>query len=395
MSIKEIISSFKSKLSRIFGTKKTKQIEDKNFINSDKFSEKIRQEYATRDERTEVVDIEKLNSVIEENLRYRKNYTDYNLLKMISERMAKEIKIEDRKNNEIQTFFKPNDTIKIALDFFKNIDEELYSQAKEIVDGTSIVEFRIYKLKDVKDFSKVEDDGLPEYSRTPCVNGNSNRTVMYVPLKETVEDIFILVHEISHTFDFNTNYESNNRARNMLGEVTPACFESMLAKYLLENKIVEEKDICSREKGNFISKYDDGVETFTKLILMDTKQNKGNITLEDIESMQRRFNLTKNSTRYILNRLISAPDNVDYRARYMMAQLVSPYIIEQYSENTEDTIINLKQYFNEIKEDNFNGALEKIGISFDEKTIDSLIALNNYKIQRLQQSVERTDSTIR
>ena len=65
------------------------------------------------------------------------------------------------------------------------------------------------KIKGLKLLTKDEekdDDGIPRYSKVASVHNNGKRTVMFVPLNGNIEDIYLLVHEISHTFDLKIFY---------------------------------------------------------------------------------------------------------------------------------------------------------------------------------------------
>ena len=110
----------------------------------------------------------------------------------------------------------------------------------------------------------------------------NGKSAIYVLCKGTVEDIYLLVHEILHTFDLG---EKDNSTRNLLGEVTSYCFEAMLSRFLTENGILNREDVTNREKGDIINCYDDAVETFAKLKLMRIKEQKGNIRQTDISEI--------------------------------------------------------------------------------------------------------------
>ena len=177
-------------------------------------------------------------------------------------------------------------------------------------------------LDGIEDFSKTKCDGMPVLTRIPCVFSRNGKSAVYMPYKGTLEDIFLLVHEISHTFDIAKN---NNSTRNMLGEVTPACFETMLNQYLIEKGIATKEDTTNREMGRIVRYYDDAVETFAKLELIKIKEHQWNITHNNFIEIQKKYGITNRQLSYVLRRLANSESNVDYKARYMNALLIYPH----------------------------------------------------------------------
>ncbi|MGN1326594.1 MAG: hypothetical protein ACI4VQ_00690, partial [Clostridia bacterium] len=326
--------------------------------------------------------IQLLNEFIQKNLDNRRNSTDYELLHKISEMIARDLKVTNRNFGEITKPSTEEHTQKVALEFFKSLDKDLYERAKNIIEGNSDIEFNMYKLDKDDDFSMQKDNGMPVHTKKPCVFSKKGKSAVYVPCKGTIEDIYLLVHELSHTFDLIPN---DNPTRNLLGEVTPDCFEAMLSQYLVERGIATRGDVINREKGDIVSHYDDGVETFAKLELMKVKDQKGEIKQEDIRAIQRKYGLTNRQLEYVLVRLEQSEPNVDYRARYMIAQIVSPHYMEQYKENPKTAIKTLKEYFEMIKDNNLAGALEKLGIQPTLDSVPRLIETSNRRINRLEQ----------
>ena len=326
--------------------------------------------------------IQMLNEFIQKNLNNRRNSTDYGLLHKISEMVARDLKVTNRNFGEITKPLTEEQTKKVALEFFKSLDRDLYERAKNIIEGNSDIDFNMYKLDKDDDFSIQKDNGMPVHTKKPCVISKNGKSAVYLPCKGTIEDIYLLVHELSHTFDLIPN---DNPTRNLLGEVTPYCLEAMLSQYLVENGIATREDVTNREKGDIVSHYDDGVETFTKLELMKVREQKGEIKQEDIRTMQKKYGLTNRQIEYVLGRLLQSEPNVDYRARYMIAQIVYPHYMEQYKGNLRIAIKTLKEYFEMIKDNNLAGALEKLGIQPTLDSVPGLIETSNRRINSLEQ----------
>lgn len=345
---------------------------EENTIARNKYNGSIEEARISQEE-----DLPKLNEIIHKNLVNRKNGTDYHLLYEISRAMISNLKLPDRNINKIATPSAIAQTKSIALQFFKDLDSELYEKAKNIVDGSSEFDFNMYMLDGVNDFSSCKASGMPAHTKIPCVMTKNGKSAIYVPCKGTVEDIYLLVHEISHTFDFG---EKDNSTRNLLGEVTSYCFEAMLSRFLTENGILNREDVTNREKGDIINCYDDVVETFAKLELMRIKEQKGNIRQTDISEIRKAYSLSDKSLQYILNRLEDSKTNVDYKARYMVALLVYPYYMEQYEKDSKQAVKSMKAYFDKVKAGNFIQSLESLGIEPTFEQIQHLIDVSNKRI---------------
>ena len=322
-----------------------------------------------------------LNEFIQENLQNRKNSTNYDLLYRISEMMTKNFKIKDRHLDSINKPSTMEETKEIAIQFFKELDQELYEKVKGVIEGNSKFAFNMYMLDENEDFSLTDNDGMPIHSKTPRVMERNGKAGIYVPCKGTLEDIYLLVHELSHTFDYVEG--TNDQVRNMLGEVTPHCFEAMLSQYLLEKRIATREDITNREKGTTISHYDDGVETFAKFELMKIKEQNGDISQDDIIQMQKEYGITNKQLGYVLGRMEGSEPTIDYRARYMTAQLIYPHFMERYEHDPQNAIMTLKEYFEQIKSNNFIGSLQTLGIEPREDSIQDLIKTANTRFDNL------------
>ena len=327
-------------------------------------------------------DLKELNVFIDENLRNKRNGTDYEFLYDVSRIITRGLKIKNRHTDQITTPFLEEETKNVALQFFKSLDQDIYEKVKTILDGKSEFDFNMYQFREDEDFSKTKDDGMPIHTRIPCVISKNGKNTIYVPCHGTIEDVYLLVHELSHTFDF---VEGDNDTRNLLGEVTPHCFETMLSQYLLENNIASKEEIANREIGNYISHYDDGVETFAKLELMKVKEKKGKIKKEDIIEIQKKYGITNGQLVFIINRMRKSEPNVDYKARYMIAQLVYPHYMEQYKQNPKKAIQTIKEYYKQVQSNNLMGSLASLGIEPNMTFIPTLIQVCNNRMKYLEE----------
>jgi hypothetical protein len=189
------------------------------------------------------MDYELLNEVIEQNMKNRKNTTDYSLIEYVFNRAVGQISIPNRNITEMKTKLTQEQVMKIGLRFFESLDTEIYQRVKDIVEGKTPLEFRIYDIKEITDFTEMEDEEFARYEEIPKYRETDKRAVIYIPLNGTTKDLYTFVHEISHTFDMQNNYSS---VQNLLQEVTPRSFESMLSAFLRAN---------TTDKNRIISRY--------------------------------------------------------------------------------------------------------------------------------------------
>lgn len=318
--------------------------------------------------------MENLNNLIERNLQNAKGGINYELHHTIAGMMATQMQMPRNNFQGISTPSTEEQTKSIVLGFFKDLDDELYKKVKGIVEGTSEIGFNMYSANS-------DIVGTPLHPGQPCVLKENGRPIVCLPYEGTIQDVYLLTHELSHTFDM---MPRENITRYQLGEVTASCFEGMLSSYLLENNLVSKEDAVNREKGIRLQHYAHAVKTFAKLELMKTKQQKGTITREDLEEMKKRNNLDNRQMDFVMRELCrSNPDSI-YEIRYMLAQLIYPHYMEQYSQNPQDAIQGLKGYWEKIKDNDLYGSLEQLGIEPNLKSIQDLINSNNRRLQILE-----------
>lgn len=120
-----------------------------------------------------------LNEFIQKNLDNRRNSTDYELLHKISEMVARDLKVTNRNFGEITKHSTEEQTKKVALEFFKSLDRDLYERAKNIIEGNSDIDFNMYKLDKDDDFSIQKDNGMPVHTKKPCVISKNGKSALF------------------------------------------------------------------------------------------------------------------------------------------------------------------------------------------------------------------------
>ena len=132
------------------------------------------------------------------------------------------------------------------------------------------------------------------------------------------------------------------------------------------------------------SSVEDIIEKVISMNLDTTMVIKSTIPVGYVESIKKKYGITNRQLSYVLRRLANSGSNVDYKARYMNALLIYPHYMEQYTENPQKAIRTLKEYFKQIKANNFENSLKTLGINPCIESIQKLVETTNRRIEILE-----------
>lgn len=320
----------------------------------------------------EKINLRELNACIEENRKNMIITTDYDFLEQISELMLQKNSVDNEKIVEPVIIFSREKAISIVLNFFNSLgNKEWYEKAKNIILGQNKnIGINIFTDEDIIDVFEEDKDGFYKYSYGSEVefkedgskalvkvllNDEFSDVIDYIPAnKFTIQDIYDIVHEISHTFDLGNNKKSID-ARQLFTEITPYCFEKMLGDYLEKNNIVNRivVDKIARRRTNISCRR--AREVFTKINLIKLKEKEETLTKNNIKRMleQKGINNTEYVRATFRDILLTIP-SIDYDARYPIAELTAHKYMKLYREDEKETIERLKKYCEEIKRGNSN-----------------------------------------
>lgn len=309
--------------------------------------------------------LQKLNSKIDEVITEKNSmHINYDLLEQVLDSILKHSRY--RKHTSIPTVvqIKKEEMLGITLDFFKSIDEKLYEEAvNTIIKKHNNIKVNIYNVHDIKNFNQENEFGMLDYEKGGSVQTLRGKATVRVPTKTelsteesklidkdtcTLEDLYTLVHEISHLFDLNMS--QNNKdiikgkrkkgsvTRELLCESTTIAFEGMLTEYLLKNTNYPKQKIQDIMKIRSNSSFLDARNTYAKLILAKEKSKNGEITKEYIEDFVRKNNFSPRFAKNIIQELIRKPTGIHWIKRYALAKLISPTIIRKTREERKRNI---------------------------------------------------------
>lgn len=355
--------------------------------------------------------LNKLNIAIDKVIREKESINlDYDLIEKALGIMLRNVRSVDTGKISIVTPIKKEEMLKIVLDFFKSIDSEIYKKAIDtILQQTENIKMNIYNLHEVKDFTKKDDNGFPVYSSGAEVEYTNGFAAVHIPIKReldskeekilgkeecTLEDLYTIVHEISHLFDLDLDFGKPDRdelqgkkgkqkrriTRELLGEATAISFEGMLTEYLLEKGIYSKEAIQEMSNLTLNSLLQDARLVYAKLLLAREKIKNGEIKLEFVEKFMRDNNFSIQYIRMMAYNIINDPRNMLYEKRYALGGLIAPTIIKKYREEGAET---LKRYLEEAKNENFEETMAVLGIELNEQGINQLVSNVKEQISRI------------
>lgn len=345
--------------------------------------------------------LNKLNTAIDKVIEEKDAMDlDYDFIEKSLGAMIRNVKNIEVGKITVLTPIAKEEMLKVTLDFFESIDPELHKKAVDtILQQTENIKMRIYNIHKIKDFKKRDENGVLEYTEKGSVYSSNGYATVHVPTKRelepeeenildknscTLEDLYAMVHEISHLFDLDLELGKPDKeelsggrdkrktriTRELLGEATAISFEGMLSEYLLKNEIYSKGAIQEIANLSMNSYLNDARLVYAKLLLAREKERNGEIKAEYVEKFMRDNGFTTQYIRRMASNIINDPRDMLFEKRYAFGGLIAPTIIKKYKEEGEEP---LKRYLHEAKKENFEGAMEAIGIELNEQGLNQLI----------------------
>ena len=299
---------------------------------------------------------------------------------------------------------KKDEIFTVVLDFFKSTDEDFYRKAKDtILHKDKYIDMNIYNFHDVKDFNKRNDNNFIEYTNDGMVQYKNGLAQVNIPTKMrlyqkekkvldkdtyVLDDIYTIVHEISHLFDLNLESQRTianrnraieiNRNRRLTSEATSIAFEGLLTEYLLQNNLYSKEGIQQIERKRAHDTIKDAILTYTKLKFAKEKSKHKIITSEYLEEFMKNHNLSPQAIKGISYDIINVNGEMLFQIKYAIGGLIAPTIIKTYKEKGATA---LKEYLEYMKNGDLDNALRTIGV---EKNYQGICTLNKNYYNQLQ-----------
>ena len=306
--------------------------------------------------------------------------------------------------NKILITISKSDMIKMALEFFEDLDRELYIKVMRLlIDINDKEVLKIYNYHDVEDFDGKDEQGFANFEETTVRYTEKGRNRIYLVLMEdmesseasflkrtieseaicTYEDLFKLVHEIAHGFDKDEYFGLDRKeilskktearlpktAETFLSETTAIFFEQLLADYLV-NKNPNLKVISDQVTKSRISTNSNMVNaTGIKAALLNEKKNILATSPRILDQIFEFYGVNKDK---VIDAIIEEPSMYEER-KYAFAELLVPSMIKKYREDPVAGRDKIKEYLRQVRDNNFAGALAVWDISFTKKGFETLI----------------------
>lgn len=228
-----------------------------------------------------------------------------------------------------------NKSLNEAISFFKSINLKYSNQVQNIIknERTNNKPSVLFSKKHFIgnspiDFSGVDSDG-----------------VVYIDYENTVNDIYSIVHEMTHKLS--SQYDTNSRIKNILGEVTTITMELLLEYYLKKEKFDSNVEIEKRNINRLITTYKDAGCILFEKDLVDLYLKQGfineNILLNELN------NTNKSSNKYELyseegyNYLKDIIENGNLlfrrRQRYVIGLLFALYVVNEIAYDNSNILV--------------------------------------------------------
>lgn len=260
-----------------------------------------------------------------------------------------------------------NELFTLMCSFFKNLDSKLFDVFNATFNNETLTSNNI----DIIDIRKM-DDAKSSQSRCACFFDQYNRRP-YISLirRNTIKDIYNFAHEIMHGISKVMNPNSSdipNLAQKITTEVSSLFIEFAMDDFLLNAQGVTPEEIATFRQQKL--EHTERCAQFVYNALTIPELN-GELP-DDIKLCTTRFNL-------------------EIEIEYMLSFFIALDLYEQYKENKEKGLANLKKLILSDS-DSIENILQSIGIDYH-----SYCSLDNYKqhIKEIKEQLEGSTLTKR
>lgn len=266
---------------------------------------------------------------------------NYDLLQMIVENVVNNY--IEYKDTKYSGSYDIHDSVEICLEFVKTLNKDYYSLFTKELFSNKIIMFEQTKNNNDK---IVGLDGFP-LRNVPCVyyNDAENDYRIYVPITHTIEDIYTIVHEISHLIKFNSN---DKLVKNLLVEVNSITIEKILSDYLTTHEY-EKEDIIKYEINNQNSVFYNALDSLYAITFTNIKKKLGKINFDTFAQYTANidyFNhyIDSSDIEEYIDKVKTNNFNYLFYLRYVFAQLISVNLISKGYNTSE--LLNILKIFN-------------------------------------------------
>ena len=327
-------------------------------------------------------ELAKLNNKIKEIIQEKNNSNmDFNFYEEIFGFFVRKVKKFKEKNFYIVSELKKSEMIKIALDFFQSLGSKYYENVKKVILNTNEnVEINFVNV------NKTNTD-----KRRANVHTEMGKSSVYIPYQDdipkemnldddicTFQDLYALVHENGHLLDKNDDLSlpivdyftkpklryKENKTRNLFTETTAILFETLLTEYLLKETSYSKEVVIDTYNSRQNLLFRSMSRTYSILLLAKEIEKNGELTQIDVQNYIKEINVNERFFDYIAHEIINLKneDTIEVTIEYLIGTIVTPTIVHKYH---EDGIEAIDKYIKLLKENNLEGVVDYLGISFE------------------------------
>ncbi len=201
---------------------------------------------------------------------------------------------------------------------------------------------------------------------------SNNKRMIFIPLSNTLEDAFTMIHEVNH--DKNIDESGENETRLIFTEGLSILMELLFEEYLKKNNVKDYKigNNCNLDSINYKSLYID-----FNLKLIECYLNKYNINYKDLYNIIYPYTkIQKDNLNHIIEDILKEDIiDIDFEFRYILGILIATYMYGRIKDNKK----NIKELFemNEIIVNyNIDQVFDYLNLDYDETNLSD----NTYKI---------------
>ena len=316
----------------------------------------------------------------------------HNVIKNKDKKKAKKIDKSDDEEKEIEYSTSVPNAIKTILDCLKEVDNDLYMRVLGIVIGMKKDILSIYNVHDENVSPRIKSGELPDKSTNSFkdwraesfialmedLDDEEYKRIESIISKDTCsfEDIFKILHEMSHNFDTDRRKEMINRddivskkkkdkcppmTSVYLSETTAILFEHILCDYIETQNPKLTPLISQHLRKRLLTNFESINETAIKSGILRKYEEDEFIDSKFLEDTVSFYNVKESA----IDSFKKDPSMYESR-KYAIAAFLVPTMIKEYKSDRQEGKRKLVRYLELCRENDFDGALREFGIDMGD-----------------------------
>ena len=218
-----------------------------------------------------------------------------------------------------------------------------------------------------------ELDSIPELS---CLNKTQKNSLINCCLNENElkkEMINNRTKELNSYIEKEINNKDNNIDYPIIQNIAMELIKNI---HIIDRQTSSEDEFINNRKKKIILSYDNAVEIYTKIKLMELKENNKTITQDNIELLQNKYHINKQQIEYIIYKILRNGKRLEENIKELMSDLAYSYYNKKNDQNIEEeySISNITKFVNKDIVNNlineYNKELKEIETHKEAKQVE-------------------------